>query len=205
MTKNRKDISFSRIALALLGSAVLAFGLFNIHSISDISEGGALGLTLLGEHWLSLSPAVTSIIINGICYFIGAKTLGRSFIVYSVVSGGGFSIFYAIFERIGHIYPDISNYPLAASVLGALFVGVGAGLCVKAGGAPTGDDALAMSLSKIFKLRIEYVYLVSDITVLALSLTYIPLNKILYSLLTVVLSGQVIGIIDRIGKKKSSD
>ena len=76
-----------------------------------------------------------------------------------------------------------------------MFVGVGVGLCVRAGGAPSGDDSLAMSISKIFKLKIQYVYLATDLVVLGLSLIYIPLSQIVYSLLTVVISGQLIGIV----------
>ena len=34
-------------ALALLGSVILAFGLYHVHSVSSVTEGGALGLTLL--------------------------------------------------------------------------------------------------------------------------------------------------------------
>jgi uncharacterized membrane-anchored protein YitT (DUF2179 family) len=92
--------------------------------------------------------------------------------------------------------------PLLAALIGAVFVGVGVGLAVRAGGAPTGDDALAMSLSKIFKIKIEWVYLTTDLLVLALSLTYIPLRNIIYSLLTVVISGRLVGLIQRIKLKK---
>ena len=56
-----------------------------------------------------------------------------------------------------------------------------------------GDDALAMSLSALLHVDIRWVYLASDLCVLALSLTYIPLKRIAFSLLTVVLSGQIIG------------
>ena len=73
------------------------------------------------------------------------------------------------------------------------------------GGAPCGDDALAMTVSKKTRLGIRWVYLISDVTVLALSLTYIPLTDILYSLLTVVISGQLIGLIDGIGRKGKRD
>ena len=62
-----------------------------------------------------------------------------------------------------------------------------------------------MSLSKAFKVEIQWVYLISDLTVLGLSLTYIPVRRILYSLLTVVLSGQLIGYIERWGKKKAEN
>ena len=184
----------------VLGSAILAFGLFNVHSFSGVTEGGTLGLTLLIDHWLHISPALTSLILNAICYFIGWRTLGKDFIAYSAVCCVSFSLFYWVFELIGPIFPQIADHRLIAALVGAIFVGVGVGLCVRFGGAPCGDDALAMSISKKTRFGIRWVYLVSDLTVLLLSLTYIPFTDILYSLLTVVISGQIIGFIDRVGR-----
>ncbi len=96
------------------------------------------------------------------------------------------------------MWPEIALYPLLASIVGALFIGIGAGLCVRAGGATSGDDALAMSISHMTKVPIQWIYLASDLLVLGLSLSYIPLKRIGYSLLTVILSGQLIGWIQRI-------
>ena len=198
----------------ILGSAILAFGLYNIHSISGVTEGGVLGLTLLLEHWFGISPSISGLVLNGACYALGLTLLGREFIFYSFIAGGGFSLFYAIFERFPPLWPQIAQMPLAASVAGAetvphisstvllLTVGVGVGLCIRANAAPTGDDSLALSLSHHFKIGIQWVYLLGDIIVLALSLTYIPFSKIIYSLLTVVLSGQLIGLIQKAGKPK---
>jgi hypothetical protein len=53
-----------RCLLLLAGSAVLAFGLCHIHAVSKITEGGVLGLTLLLQHWMHLSPALTGLILN---------------------------------------------------------------------------------------------------------------------------------------------
>lgn len=195
-----KEIDLRCCLTALCGSAILAFGLLNIHSISGVTEGGVLGLTLLLHHLFGISPSVSGLILNALCYLLGFKVLGQKFIFYSAVSGGCFSLFYAIFERIGPVYPKIAESPLAAAVVGAVFVGVGVGLCVRIGSAPTGDDALALSLSRRFHIGIQWVYLASDIIVLLLSLSYIPLRTIAYSLLTVVLSGQLVGFVERLGK-----
>lgn len=186
----------------VLGSAILAFGLYNVHSISGVTEGGVLGLTLLLEHWVGISPSISGLVLNGACYVLGLTLLGKEFILYSIIAGGGFSLFYAIFERFPPLWPQIAQMPLAASVAGAAFVGVGVGLCIRANAAPTGDDSLALSLSHHFKIGIQWVYLLGDLIVLALSLTYIPFSKIIYSLLTVVLSGQLIGLIQKVGKPK---
>lgn len=188
--------------MIVLGSAILAFGLYNVHSISGVTEGGVLGLTLLLEHWFNISPSISGLVLNGACYVLGLTLLGKEFILYSIIAGGGFSLFYAIFERFPPLWPQIAQMPLAAAIAGAAFVGVGVGLCIRANAAPTGDDSLALSLSHHFKIGIQWVYLLGDLIVLALSLTYIPFSKIIYSLLTVVLSGQLIGLIQKAGKPK---
>lgn len=189
----------------ILGSAILAFGLYNVHSISGVTEGGVLGLTLLLEHWFGISPSISGLVLNGACYVLGLTLLGKEFILYSIIAGGGFSLFYAIFERFPPLWPQIAQMPLAAAIAGAAFVGVGVGLCIRANAAPTGDDSLALSLSHHFKIGIQWVYLLGDLIVLALSLTYIPFSKIIYSLLTVVLSGQLIGLIQKAGKPKDTN
>ena len=194
------------ICLSVAGSGILAFGLYNVHSISGVTEGGILGLTLLLDHWLGLSPALSSLVLNALCYLFGWRVLGRRFISLSVISGGSFSLWYWLFELFPPVYPEIAGHPLAAALLGALFVGLGVGLCVRAGGAPGGDDALAMALNHITKLPLQRLYLASDLIVLLLSLSYIPLRRIAFSLLTVILSGQIIGLVaagGRSGRKKS--
>ncbi len=181
------------IGLCIVGSAILAFGLCHVHAMSAVTEGGVLGLTLWLYHTFSVSPAITSLVLNGACYLLGLRVLGLSFIGYSAVAGGGFSLFYFFFALLPPVFPSIGAHPLLAALLGALFVGVGVGLCVLGGGAPSGDDALAMSLAAKTKKDIRLFYLLSDLFVLLLSLTYIAPVRILYSLLTVVLSGQIIG------------
>ena len=180
---------------AFLASAFQAFGMYNVHSLSHITEGGVLGATLLLEHWLGISPAITSFIMNTVCFLLGLRILGKEFIAYSLIAAVGYSVGYGICEQFPPLWPGIAEYPMLASITGALFIGIGAGLCVRAGGATTGDDALAMSLSRVTRVPIQWIYLVTDLSVLGLSLTYIPLRRILYSLFTVVLSGQIIGLI----------
>ena len=180
---------------AFLASAFQAFGMYNVHALSHITEGGVLGATLLLEHWLGISPAITSFIMNTVCFLLGLRILGKEFIAYSLIAAVGYSVGYGICEQFPPLWPGIAEYPMLASITGALFIGIGAGLCVRAGGATTGDDALAMSLSRVTRIPIQWIYLVTDLSVLGLSLTYIPLRRILYSLFTVVLSGQIIGLI----------
>ena len=196
-----RNIKVSSCIIGLTGSIILAFGLYHVHSCSGVTEGGVLGMTLLLQYWFHISPAVTGFVLNSACYLFGAKQLGKEFIFYSALSTAGFSLAYKICEQFDPLWPQLYEMPLLASVAGALFVGVGAGLCVRIGGAPSGDDALAMSLSRLTHIKIQWVYLLSDFLVLALSVTYIPLQRLGYSVLTVILSGQIIGLLQRIKLK----
>ena len=180
-----------RSVFIIFFSAVFqAFGMYHIHSISALTEGGFLGLTLLLDHWFSLSPAISGALLNIACYFIGWRTMGKDFLLRSFFAA-------AVFEQFPPVWPGIAAHPLLGALIGALFVGIGSGICVLYGAAICGDDALAMSMVRLTHIPIERIYLVSDMIVLLLSLTYIPFSKIAYSLLTVVLSGQIIGFLQK--------
>lgn len=190
---------FSRksAAMMVVGSSILALGMCNIHAHSGVTEGGVLGLTLLLEHLFAISPALSALILNILCYALGWRTLGRGFLLNSAIACLCYSGVYALLEPFAPLFPLLISSQLVASIAGSLFVGFGAGICVRYGGAPGGDDALSMSLSRLTHLPIQWVYLLSDLIVLGLSLCYIPLGKMAYSLLTVILSGQLIGIVER--------
>ena len=191
-------LKLSSCIAALLASAFLAFGLYHVHSFSGVTEGGVLGLTLLLEHWLHISPALSGFVLNALCYALGWRLLGREFIAYSAIASVGFSVAYKMGEQFPPLWPQLAELPLLAAIVGAVFVGVGAGVCVRAGGATGGDDAPAMSAAHVTGWNIEWVYLLSDFVVLALSVSYIPLERIGYSILTVLLSGQIIGLIQKL-------
>mgnify|MGYP003305038567 CR=1 FL=1 len=196
-----RQLEGKKIILVLAGSLIQAVGICNIHAYSEVTEGGGLGLTLLIYHWTGISPAITSLLLNAGCYLLGWRMLGKTFLAYSAVSVCCYSLCYSLLERFAPLWPGLIASPLWCALLGAVFVGVGAGLSVLGGGAPGADDALAMSLNKRYGWNIQNIYLISDLTVLLISLTYIPFRRIAYSLLTVILSGQIVGWIQRLEKK----
>lgn len=198
----KKPGVIKNILICILGSSILSFGMYNVHALANVTEGGVLGMTLLLHHWFGISPSISGFIMNAICYLIGWRLLGKSFIAYSAVCAVAFSASYAVCELFPPLWPALADMPFLAAILGAMFVGVGVGLCVRSGGAPSGDDALAMSIGKVTKLDIRWIYLSTDLAVLALSVTYLDLKRLILSLVTVILSGQIIGIVQKIGIRK---
>ena len=185
-----------------LGAFILAFGMYNIHSRTIITEGGIWGIELLLFNWFKISPAITAPLLDGTCYLMGVVFLGKEFIIKSLAGTLGYSAFYALLEQFPPLLPDLDSIPIAAAVIGALFVGIGAGIVVRQGGACAGDDALALVISQKLHIKISRAYLFTDITVLLLSLSYIPFQQIAYSLVTVLLSGWIIEKVQNFNKKE---
>ena len=190
-----------RLALLLLGTAVLSFGMYNIHRRVGITEGGVLGMVLLLDHQLSLPPWLMTPVLDITCYLLGLRFLGWDFIKLSAVSSLGMSAFFRLWEQFPPVLPDLSAHPLAAALLGGAFVGVGVGLVVRQGGSSGGDDALALVISKVTGWPVSRAYLFTDVVVLALSLSYIPVKNIACSLVTVTLSSFIIGKIHTFGRR----
>lgn len=186
----------------IAGAAILSFGLYNIHRQSGITEGGILGMTLLLDHWFNISPSISGFFMDGLCYLIGYRFLGKSFAKYSIIATISFCSFYRLWSFYPPVLPVLQ--PLTAAVAGACFVGIGVGLIVREGGASGGDDALALVIAHLTKRKISFAYLFTDLVVLTLSVSYIPMNNILCSLVTVSLSSWIIGLMHREPENKSA-
>lgn len=187
----------------MCGTAICSFGIYNVHDQSGITEGGALGLILLLNHWFGLPSSIATPIIDIICYALAFRALGRHFLEISAFSTLSMAMFFRIWENFPPVLPSLADKPLLAALLGALFIGVGVGIVVKNGGSCGGDDALALFIHKVSGWRLSRAYLVSDLTVLTLSLTYIPFKKIFFSLITVTLSSYILEFMQ--GKEKANN
>ena len=185
-------ITFRRMGLIALGAMIATFGIHNIHQQTGITEGGVIGLMLFVEHWLGVSPAFITPVLDLTCYLLAFKYLGGRFIKISALSTLSVSLFYKLWEQFPPMLPDLSGHPLAAAVLGALFVGIGVGIIVRQGGSSGGDDALALTIARVTRWRLARCYLFTDLVVLMMSLSYIPVRRIAFSLVTVTLSSWII-------------
>ena len=177
----------------MLGCAIMAFGVVNVHEPAQITEGGVLGLGLFLKKVVGLNLAYVSPILDGLCYALGFSMLGARFLKKSAVATLGFSGFYWIFNFMGPVLPNLYHLPALAALAGGIFIGCGCGIAVTAGGCAGGDDALAMVISKKLKWPISRAYFFTDAVVLALSLSYIAPSRLVFSFMTTIVSSYLVG------------
>lgn len=189
------DFTLKRLFWLVLGTAILSFGIHNIHQRAAITEGGVIGLVLLMNHWLGIPASIASPLLDFVCYALAFKFLGLNFILTAAVASVSLAGFYCLWESFPPMLPDLTPWPLAAALLGGVFVGVGVGLIVRQGGSSGGDDALALVIHKLTGWRLSRAYLFTDLTILFASLSYIPFRRIAFSLVTVTVSSLLIDFI----------
>lgn len=197
--RNYKLYAPARIVSVLAGAAILSFGIHNVHQQTDITEGGVLGLILIVNHWFGCSPAVVAPLLDILCYIFAFRYLGKDFLKLSLISTLSFASFFRLWEQFPPVLAGFTSHPLSAAILGGAFVGIGVGLVVRQKASCGGDDALALVITKLTGCRISRSYLATDVSVLLLSLTYIPLQHIAFSLLTVTVSSLLIDFIQNLG------
>lgn len=203
--KLTEGINRKMILWIVVGAAICTFGIHNIHQQTGITEGGVIGMMLLVNHWFGISSSVITPILDIACYLLAFKFLGFGFIRISFLSTMSVSFFYKLWELFPPLLPDLSAHPLAAAVLGGIFVGVGGGLIVRQGGSSGGDDALALTISRVTRWRLSVSYLFTDLLVLGLSLSYIPIRRIAFSVVTVMLSSFLIDRIQTFRQSAKND
>lgn len=197
----RAEFPPRRLAVIALGAAIATFGLHNIHQRTGITEGGVLGMLLFVNHWTGLPASLVSPVLDLLCYAAALKVLGAGFLRTAVVSSAFMAAWFKVWESFPPMLPDLSPYPLAAAVLGGIFIGVGVGLIIRQGGSSGGDDALALVIQRLSGWGLARCYLITDLTVLALSLSYIPAWRIAFSLITVTLSSFLIEKVQNFRRK----
>ena len=190
-----KNGTLKSILLIIIGATILSFGSYNFNYQNNVTEGGVLGLLLLLQHVFNISPSITSVVIDFSLFTIGSKFFGKKFLLYSILSTITFSSTYKIWEKIGFLVPSFTNNMLIASILAGIGVGVGVGLVVRGGGASGGYDVIALLGNKLLKLKVNHVYLATDAIVLLMSLVYLDIKQVFFSIIAVTISGKIISII----------
>ena len=92
--------NMKNIILNIIGSSLLAFGVYAFVVPFDIIVGGATGLSIIGHKLLGWNISIIVLIINCICLPIGYVLGSRQLALGSILSSFVYPIALAVFERI---------------------------------------------------------------------------------------------------------
>lgn len=183
----------------IAGSAIYAFGLMYFIIPNELMEGGVTGITVLLNYAFNISPSISTMALNIPLFLVGMKILGKRQSVYTGLGIASLTLFLWLFEALidrGYVVPfhTEQDYILAALYAGVT-LGAGLGIVFRFGGTTGGSDIIARIINRKFGFSMGQIILSLDILIIGLSLFFIPLERILYTLVAVFIASKVIDFI----------
>ena len=176
----------------IVGSFIIAVG-FNLFFLPNgIASGGVSGLSVLGEAWLGLEPALTQWAFNIPLFVLGIVLLGKSYGLRSLLG----SVILPLFVLMTKDWPIPTANPLLASIYGGICVGLGIGLVFRGRGSTGGLTILAQVIQKVSGLSFSLCVVMLDGTVIILAAFVLSMEQALYALVALYVTGKVIDTVE---------
>lgn len=180
MTK--QEIRIRDLFLITLGCALYALGLVSININNHLAEGGITGITLILRFWFQIDPAYSSLLLNIPLIIVGYKFLGRNALLLTIYGTVMLSVFLWLWQRLP-VQLNLHHDLFIAGVMAGLCGGFGSGLIYRAGGTTGGSDVVARVIERQRGISMGRTLLGFDVIVLTLSLSYLDVRHMMYTLL----------------------
>lgn len=195
--------SIVNILLILLGNFLLAVAITCLIVPNNILSGGVAGIAVALHPILPFIDQTTFITILNVSLFIlGAITLGKDFILKTILSTVSFSVFLYVLEYFTQNQQFTDNAMLA-SIYSGLLVGAGIGLAFRAGASTGGVDILAILGEKYFKIPTHIGCLIIDGATVILGITMYSVHDAMVGLLSVAVTSFMIDKTLSLGGQKA--
>ncbi len=182
------------ILMIILGTSMYAFGLVYFNMANQLAEGGVTGITLILLNLFNIDPAFSTLLINIPLILIGGKILGKQSFIYTILGTVSLSASLFVWQRIT-LSINVSHDLLIAALLAGLFGGLGSGFVYRVGGTTGGADIVARILERKYGFSMGKTLLALDVLVLTLSLTYIDLQHMMYTLIVSYMFSQIVDFV----------
>ena len=182
---------FFDVVFIIIGAIIAAMSVKLILNCNNILDGGVVGISIITNHLTEIKLGLLVFIINIPFMLIGLKQMGKEFLLKSIFSMAIFSVFLEIFEFL----PIITDAELLAVAFGGLFLGIGVGLVIKAGGVLDGTEILAILINKKYNIGVGQFVLLCNVIIYGAAGFFFGIESTMLSLLTYFITSKVIDII----------
>ena len=184
----------------LLGTFLLALSVEEFILPFSILSGGVAGIAVALEPFFHFNETLFANILTVAFLVLGRFTLGRKFILDSVLS----SISYPVFTTVlAHFAVPLDFSPAVASLYAGLLGGIGVGIVMSTGASTGGVDIPTMILAKVFHQKIGTMAMILDGCTVLLGVIAYDLSAALIGLLSVFASSFAINRVLYAGQNSS--
>lgn len=188
------------IAAVIIGSFLFAVGVNAFMISGNLGEGGVTGLAIILLYAFDISPAISTLILNGILLVVGFRFLSKRAMYYTIFAVIMMSFFLGLTEPIALQTDEV----MLNVIFGGLFIGMGNGLVIRIGATTAGSAILGRIAHKYLDVKIANAVLAFDLVVILLSLTVLSVEKVLLTIVAMYIAVKVMDfIIEGMNPKKA--
>jgi uncharacterized membrane-anchored protein YitT (DUF2179 family) len=181
--------------LIVLGCTImgLAYALFLIPH--HFVPGGISGVAIILNYFFKLPVGVMIIILNIPIFLFGLRTMGKKYVLKSLVGMIVSSVMIDVFTQVLQVRSATDNKVLAA-IYGGVLLGIGLGIVFRGRASTGGSDIVGMVVSKYTGISIGFGIMVADFVIISASgFAFRELEAPLYGYIVLFLSTKVIDMI----------
>ena len=182
----------SSYAMLVMGAMIAAFSIEEFLVPCTILDGGIVGISIMINNLSGIPLGLMTLALNIPFLLMGMRKLGAKFIIKSAVAMVTFSGCLEIFAP----FMDITHENLLAVCFGGVFLGVGVGFVIRAGGCLDGTETVAIFLNKRFNLPVGQTVLFFNIVIYTIAGFLFGFDRAMYSLLTYFITSKVIDFVE---------
>ena len=148
-----------------------------------IVTGGGTGLASLLYFGLGWNVAITYYIINAILLAIAFKTVGKQFVIRTIIGATIATLLLGIMVPLFK-EPIVAQQPFMNVIIGAVLCGIGLGIVFTHNGSSAGTDIIAAMVTKHSNISFGRTMIYVDLLIISSSyLIFHTLDKIVYGLI----------------------
>ncbi len=178
----QSNLSFQnarKFGFVLLGILSAAIGLKGFLLPNGFFDGGAMGISLLLNHFIHTDLSIFIILVNIPFVLFGMKQVSVEFAVKSAAA----IFLLALAVHLIQV-PTITQDKLLISVFGGVFLGMGIGLSIRGGAVIDGTEVLAVQVSRKSSLTVGDFIAVFNLLLFLCVAFLIGVETAMYSMLT---------------------
>ncbi|MEJ7625242.1 MAG: YitT family protein [Ferruginibacter sp.] len=175
------------ILLMVSGVIIAGFALQGFLVPNKFLDGGVTGLSLLLHELYHINLAFLVVLLNLPLIIAGYFSVSKQFALKTFVSLIMLGLCVLLIP-----YPVITSDKLLISIFGGMFLGLGIGLTMRAGGALDGIEVLALYTVKKTSFTITEIILAFNIIIFSVAALKFGLETALYSVLTYLAASKMI-------------
>ncbi|WP_226086899.1 YitT family protein [Mesobacillus sp. S13] len=192
-TKKKRVVKeVTQLVTITIGAIIAAFGLDLFLVPNAILDGGVIGLSIIAAELTNISMSIFLIVFNLPFLYIGYRRMGLKFTLrtlYGVIILSGATAYL-------HHFEPVTDDLFLATIIGAVILGTGVGLVIRAGGALDGTEIIAILVSKKRTVSVGQIVMIMNLFIFILAaLLVFSWETAMYSIITYFIAFKMIDVV----------